>query len=116
MRPGQRSEEECYQWLEARRLPAQWRTAVPLLWQSCSEDLVYAALQQMDPSSSPGDDGIQAGVYKAFPELFVCNMYHAYREIEVEGLPDEWVTALVRSLPKDPGSAAVDRQRPSALQ
>ena len=37
-------------------------------------------------------------------------MYRAYREIEVEGLPDEWVTALVRSLPKDPGSAAVDRQ------
>ena len=77
MRPGQRSEEECYQWLEARRLPAQWRTAVPLLWQSCSEDLVYAALQQMDLSSSPGDNGIQAGVYKAFPEFFVCNMYCA---------------------------------------
>ena len=58
MRPGQRSEEECYQWLEARGLPAQWRTAVPLLWQGCSEDLVYAALQQMDASSSPRDDGI----------------------------------------------------------
>ena len=92
------------------------RTAVPLLWQGCSEDLVYAALQQMDPSSSPGDDGIHAGVYKAFPEFFVRNMYRAYQEIEVEGLPDEWVTALVRSLPKDPGSAAVDRQRPIALQ
>ena len=26
------------------------------------------------------------------------------------------MTALVRSLPKDPGSAAVDRQRPIALQ
>ena len=116
MRPGQRSEEECYQWLEGRGLQAQWRTAVPLLWQGCSEDLVYAALQQMDPSSSPGDDGIQAGVYKAFPEFFVRNMYRAYQEIEVEGLPDEWVTALVRSLPKDPGSAAVDRQRPIALQ
>ena len=97
-------------------MPAQWRTAVPLLWRGCSEDLVYAALQQMDPSSSPGDDGIQAGVYKAFPECFVRNMYRAYQEIEVEGLPDEWVTALVRSLPKDPGSAAVDRQRPIALQ
>ena len=70
----------------------------------------------MDPSSSPGDDGIQAGVYKAFPEFFVRNMYRAYQEIEVEGLPDEWVTALVWSLPKDPGSAAVDRQRPIALQ
>ena len=32
MRPGQRSEEECHQWLEARGFPAQWRTAVPLLW------------------------------------------------------------------------------------
>ena len=116
MRPGQRSEEECYQWLEARGLAAQWRTAVPLLWQGCSEDLVYAALQQMDPSSSHGDDGIQAGVYKVFPEFFVRNMYRAYQEIEVDGLPDEWVTALVRSLPKDPGSAAVDRQRPIALQ
>ena len=70
MRPGQRSEEECYQWLEARGLPAQWRTAVLLLWQGCSEDLVWAALPQMDPSSSPGDDGIQAGVYKAFHGVF----------------------------------------------
>ena len=69
MSPGQRSEEECYQWLEGRRLAAQWRTTVPLLRQSCSEDLVYAALQQMDPSSSPGDVGIQAGVYKAFPDF-----------------------------------------------
>ena len=116
MRPGQRSEEECYQWLEAKSLSAQWRTAVPLLWQSCSADLVYAVLQQMDPSSSLGDDGIPAGVYKAFPEFLVRNMYRAYQEIEVEGLPDEWVTALVRSLLKDPRSAAVDRQRPIALQ
>ena len=36
--------------------------------------------------------------------------------MEAEGLPPEWVTALVRSLPKDPRSAAVDRQRPIALQ
>ena len=103
MRPGRRSEEECYQWLEARRLPAQWRTAVPLLWQNCSEDLVYTALQRMDPSSSLGDDGIQAGVHKAFLESFVRNMYCAYQVIEARGLPQEWVTALVRSLPKDPG-------------
>ena len=95
---------------------AQWRTAVPLLWQGCSEDPVYAALQQMDPSSSPGDYGMQAGVYKAFSELFVRNMYCAYQEIEVDGLPDEWVTASVWSLPKDPGSATVDRQGPIALQ
>ena len=43
-------------------------------------------------------------------------MYRAYQDIEVEGLPDGWVTALVRSLPKDPGSAALDRQRPIAPQ
>ena len=115
MRPGQRS-EECYQWLKARRLPAQRRTALPVLWQSCSEDLVYAALQQMDPLSSTWNDGIQAGVYKPFPEFFVRNMYRAYQEIEREGLPEKWVTALVRSLPKDPGLAAVDRRRPIALQ
>ena len=70
----------------------------------------------MDPSSSPGDDGIQAGVYKAFPDFFVRNMCCAYQEIEAKGTPEEWVTALARSLPKDPGSAAVDRQRPIALQ
>ena len=78
MRPGRRSEEECYQWLEAKRLLAQWRMAVPLLWQSCFEHPVYAVLQQMDPSSSPGDDGIQAGVHKAFPDFFVRNMYCAH--------------------------------------
>ena len=116
MLPGQRLDEECYQWLEGRRFPAQWRTAVPMLWQGCSEDPVYAALQQMDPSSSPGDDQIQAGVYKAFLEFFLRNMYCAYQEMEAAGLPEEWVTPLVRSLPKDPESAAVDRQRPVAMQ
>ena len=53
MRPGQRSLENCYQWLEARGLPAQWRIAVPLLWQGCSEAVVYAALQQMDQERCP---------------------------------------------------------------
>ena len=71
-------------------------------------------LQQIDPSSSSGDNGIQAGVYKAFPEFFVRNMYRANQEIEVEGLPEEWVTALARSLPKDPTStlSAVPRPNP----
>ena len=115
MRPRGRSEEECHQWLEAKRLPPQWRTAVPLLRQSSFQDLVYAPLHQMDPSSSPGDDGIQA-VHEAFPDLFVHNMYCAYQEIEAQGLPEEWVKALVLSLPKDPGSAAGDRQRPIFLQ
>ena len=41
-----------------------------LLWKSCSYGLVEAATQQMDPSSSPGDDGIQAAVYEAFPDFF----------------------------------------------
>ena len=31
--------------------------------EACTEELVSAALQQMDPSSSPGDDGIQAAVF-----------------------------------------------------
>ena len=78
MCPGTRLEEECFSWLEARRLPVQWRTAVPLLWKACSDDLVYAAFQQMDSSSSAGDDGIQAGVYKAFQIFSVSNMYCAY--------------------------------------
>ena len=70
----------------------------------------------MDPSSSLGDDGIQAGVYQAFPQFFVCNMHAVYTKIELAGLPDDWVTALVRLLPKEPTLAAVDRQRPIALQ
>ena len=43
-------------------------------------------------------------------------MYCAYQEIEAGSPPKDWVTTLVRSLPKDPGSAAVDRQQPIALQ
>ena len=55
---GDKTEAGCYVWLQRRGLPAQWRTLVPLLWKPYTEELVSAALQQMDPSSSPGDDGI----------------------------------------------------------
>ena len=86
-----------------------------MAWIGPSKKDMAVTFSYLDPSSSLGDDGIQAGVYKAFPEFFVRNMHRAYQEIEVEGLPDESVTALVRSLPKDPALAAVDHQRPIAL-
>ena len=60
---GTQSEGECCAWLQRRGLPAQWRTLVPLLWKPCSEELVLVALQQMDPSSSLGDNGIQAAIF-----------------------------------------------------
>ena len=41
---------------------------------------------------------------------------HAYSEIESNGLPSTRVVALVRSLAKEPGSAAVEAQRPIAPQ
>ena len=43
-------------------------------------------------------------------------MTHAYGEIETGGLPPEWITALVRTLAKEPGLAAVQSQHPIALQ
>ena len=60
---GDKTEAECYVWPQQRGLPAQWRTLVPLMWKPCTEELVSVALQQMDLSSSPGDDGIQAAVF-----------------------------------------------------
>ena len=70
----------------------------------------------MDPLSSPGDDGPQAGVYQRFAGSFVPHMHQAHGEIEEGGLPDSWVVALVRSLAKEPGSAAVEARCPTALQ
>ena len=89
---------------------------MPLLWKPCTEELVSAPLQQMDLSSSPGDDGIQAAVFQAFFGFYVRHMTHAYGEIETGGLPPEWITALVGTLAKELGSAAVQSQRPIALQ
>ena len=106
MAGGSKSEQECLQWLRGRGLPAQWRTLVPLLWKPCTMELVQAALSQMDPSSSPGDDGVQAGVYQAFSGFFVPHMVSAYDEIERQGIPESWVVVLVRTLAKELGSAA----------
>ena len=113
---GSKTERECLQWLHSCGLPAQWRTLVPLPWKPCTDELVAAALRQMDPSSSPGDDGIRVGVYQAFSGFFVPHMVTAYGKIEHRGIPESWVVALVRTLAKEPGSAAVESQRPIAFQ
>ena len=89
---------------------------MPLLWNPCTKELVSAALQQMDPSSSPSHDGIQAAVFHAFSRFYVRHMMHVYGEIETGGLPPEWITAVVRTLAEEPWSAVVQSQRPIALQ
>ena len=82
---GSKSERECLQWLRSPGLPAQWRTLVPLLWKPCTSELVQAALSQMDPSSSPGDDGVQAGVFQAFGGFFVPHMVQLTVRLSAEG-------------------------------
>ena len=98
---GAKSEAGCYAWLQRRGLPAQWRTLVPVLWKPYTLELVQAALQHMDPSSSPGEDGIQAAVYQRFSGSFAPHMLRAYSKIESNGVPSTWVVALVRSLAKE---------------
>ena len=53
--------------------------------------------------------------FKAFSGFYVRHMTHAYGEIETGGLPLEWITTLVRTIAKEPGSVAVQSQRPIAL-
>ena len=43
-------------------------------------------------------------------------MYEAYQAIEVEGLPKDCVTTLIRTLANRPGSVAVERRRPIVVQ
>ena len=76
--------------------------------------MLVAALQQMDPSSSPGDDGIQAALFQACLAFYGKHMTLAY-EIERRGLPPEWVTTLVCTLAKA-GSAAIQPRCPIAVQ
>ena len=99
----------------APRAPRVRFPLVPLMWKECAQNLVSAALQQMDPLSSPSDDGIQAAVFQAFPDFYVRHMTFADSEIRRNGLPPKWVTVLVRTLAKEPGSVAVETQRPIAL-
>ena len=88
---------------------------MPLLWKLCTLEPVQPGLHQMNASSSPGDDGVEVSVYQRFSAFFAPHTLQAYGAIERGGLPDAWVVALVCSLAKEPGSAAVDAQRPIAL-
>ena len=60
------------------------------------------------PFLSPGEDGVQAGVYQQFSGCFAPHMLSVYFEIESNGLPSTWVVTLVHSLAQEPGSAAVE--------
>ena len=109
--------EACRAWLEKLRLPAQWKTTLPLLWKPRTIEVLQEALRRIDGMASPGDDGIYGVCYHTFAEFFLERMEEVMLELENGGsLPAEWTLALVRPIPKTAGAIGVQDQRPIALQ
>ena len=88
-----------------------------LLMKELSMALVAAALEALNPSSSPGFDGIPTAVYKAFASHFTSLMFGIVRIILSTGaLNPEWSLALFNPIPKARGIVKADKLRPPVRQ
>mmetsp|Transcript_87933 Transcript_87933/g.152948 ORF Transcript_87933/g.152948 Transcript_87933/m.152948 type:complete len:266 (-) Transcript_87933:521-1318(-) len=62
---------ECEQFIQSLTPPRMWKEAMQKLWKIPSYDIVLTALEALDPSSAPGEDGIPAILYQIFSDFFV---------------------------------------------
>ena len=80
-----------------------------LLFRESSDKLVVAAVKLVKLGSSPGQDGLLAETYHAFPGVFapwlhrIMNVLLASGGGGGEGLPDAWTTSLLKCIPKFAG-------------
>ena len=108
---------ECRAWLHTLRIPPRWKLLIPALMKPRSQEVILESLKRMDSSSAPGEDGIWAACYQAFPEFFCQKLEEVFLELEGgRELPSEWTLACVRPIPKKPGAVKPQDQRPIALQ
>ena len=56
---------ECEEFIRGMNPPKMWTEPLPKLWRRLSEDIVLTALEGLDPTSAPGEDGIPAALYHA---------------------------------------------------
>ena len=110
--PGQTA-QECEQFIERQRPPKVLKEAMKILWVRPSEDVVLTALEALDPTSAPGEDGTPALLYQVFEEYFVPRILWKMDSIARTGSWGEsWARGLMRTTPKEVGHLAVDKQRP----
>ena len=111
------SKETCAKWLERLSLPNRWKSLMPALLRPRTKEVLCESLQRMDGSSSPGEDGIWAACYQAFPEFFSQRLEEVFLDLEKgASLPNDWTVACIRPIPKKPGALKPEDQRPIALQ
>ena len=78
--------------------------------------MVRNALEKMDPNSAPGIDGVPVYVYQRHGELFIPKIMEEITRLEKEGeWNEQWVTGIMRSVPKEAGNKEVGKQRPITL-
>ena len=109
--------DACKEWLQRLPLPSRWKTLVPSLIRPRTEEVLLESLKRMDGSAAPGEDGIWAACYQAFPEFFANRLEEIFKDLENgAALPPEWTISCVRPIPKKPGAVKPEDQRPIALQ
>lgn len=82
------------------------------LWKMPSYAIVLSALEALDPTSAPGEDGIPALLYQLFPEQFTIRILQKIDHIARVGKWGyKWARGIMRSIPKEAGNIAVDKRR-----
>ena len=109
--------QECENYIRGLDPPKTWMEALPQLWKKPTEDIVVTALEGLDPTSAPGDDGIPAMLYHVFADIFVPRILLKMEHLAKVGKwGGTWVREIMRTIPKEAGNLAVDKQRPITLQ
>ena len=115
--PGQKTADECLSFLKGMKLPSNFSVMAKALLRPLSLELVETALNNLHNQVSPGDDGMGARFYKAFPDIFVPRMFEvASKCFESGSIFPDWAVGLINSIPKSTGTPSVGRLRPIALQ
>ena len=108
--------QECEAFIHGLEPPRTWMEALPQLWKKPSEEMVITALEGLDPSSAPGEDGIPATMYPVFADIFVPRILLKMDHLAKVGKRGgTWARGIMRTIPKEAGNLAVDKQRPITL-
>ena len=112
----QASDKDCERYIDTMGNTHQWEVTLPRLWKEPTRDTVLTALERLDPSSAPGEDGIPALLYQTFPEYFCDRMLTQLEDMKRKGeFPTQWSKGIMRCVQKEKGNLRVDKQRPIML-
>ena len=111
------SEDACRQYLHPFFHGKNTQSLFRMLTKPIDLDLIQAALLSLHPTSSPGEDGFTAQVYRSFLHEFAPVMLRIVTQFLADGtLPQQWTTALLNPIPKGSGVPTAGDLRPLVLQ